>query len=113
MPTLLQLASTTLPSGLEGQVLPGYFQNNTLENQNIYVVEAKSSPNQGPLNKATFALVQEQYKLIYYRGYLGFDEVYEMYDLLNDPEEIRDIYSDSNPIAKQLKEQLILKLAKF
>jgi arylsulfatase A-like enzyme len=113
LPTLLQFAGASLPGGLEGQVLPGSHQNASSEKNNVYVVEAKSSPKQGPLKKATFSLVQERYKLIYYTGYPGFDEVYEMYDLQNDPEEMDNIYSPTNASAKNLKDQLDAKLAQI
>jgi arylsulfatase A-like enzyme len=111
LPTLLQLAGASLPDGLEGRVLPGYLQNGVPEARNVYVVEAKSSPKQGPLKKATFALVQEQHKLIYYTGYPGFDEVYELYDLQNDPEEINNLYSPADTVSRDLKDQLKARLA--
>jgi arylsulfatase A-like enzyme len=113
LPTLLQLAGANLPGGLEGQVLPGYFLNKSNEDQTVYTVEAKSSPKQGPLKKATFALIQEQYKLIYSTGYPGYEEIYELYDLWNDPEEINNIFSPTVAVAKDLKDQLKAQLAQF
>lgn len=113
LPTLLQLTGGSLPGGLEGQVLPGYLPNNASESRNIYVVEAKSSPKQGPLKKATFVLMQERYKLIYYAGYPGFEQVYEMFDLVNDPEETNDIYNATDAISGQLQDQLTARLAQL
>ncbi len=113
VPTLLQLAGANTPGGLEGQVLPGYLLNDIAANRDIYTVEAKSSSKQGPLKKATFALIQEQYKLVYYSGYPGYDETYELYDLQADPEELNNLYSPTNAIAKNLQAKLMAQLAQF
>ena len=42
----------------------------------------------------------------HYFGYDGFDDQYEMYDLINDPEEMEDLYAAGNPIASGLKAEL-------
>ena len=113
LPTLLQIAGANTPARLEGKTLPGYLTNESPQARNIFSVEAKSSPKQGPLKKATFALLQEPYKLIYYTGYPGYDEVYELYDLHEDPEEMNNLYSPASAIAKDLQEQLKARLVQF
>ena len=70
--------------------------------RDIIVVEAKSNPSLSPLRKATFAIIRDRYKLIYYSGYEGFDEVFELYDLLDDPEELNNLYLIKKEIAADL-----------
>jgi hypothetical protein len=52
-------------------------------------------------------MVKDNYKLIYYLGYDGFDNEYEMYDLINDPEELDNLFSKSNTLAGDLKVELL------
>jgi arylsulfatase A-like enzyme len=113
LPTLLQLGGVQSPRGLEGTTLPGFSPSESTQNRNVYTIEAKSSPKHGPLKKATFALVQEQYKLVYYSGYPGYDEIYELYDLQADPEEMNNLYSPVTAISKSLQEQLAAQLAQL
>lgn len=40
-------------------------------------------------------MIQGDYKLIWYIGYAGYDNVYELYNVEKDPEELVDL---SNPI---------------
>ena len=49
------------------------------------------------------------YKLIFYRGYSHADQ-FELYDLQNDPEELKNLYSDTLPVAKAMRDELLAKL---
>lgn len=78
--------------------------------RSIFTVEAKKISSFGPLHKASVSLRQGSNKLIYYTGYLDQD-VFELYDLESDPEELEDLFPVQPAIAKLLKEELLDKLA--
>jgi arylsulfatase A-like enzyme len=106
LPSLLQLTGVDIPQDLNGEILPRQPEQNPTA-RDLLISEAKSSPKQGALRRGTFALVRDRYKLIYYRGYSGFDNVFELYDLGNDPEEIEDIYSEQDPLSTDMKASLL------
>ena len=110
LPTLLELAGEPQPAWVEGRVLPGFAAQARLAGQSVFALEAKQSPKIGTLTKATASLIKDDYKLIYYTGYPGFDEVYELYDLGTDTEEMQNLYSPSNDIAQAMKDELLAKL---
>ncbi|MBE9474805.1 MAG: sulfatase, partial [Chloroflexi bacterium] len=99
LPTLLHAAGKPIPEWTDGQVLPTFSDHEVNSERSIYTIEAKSNPKPSPLSKGTVAMVKDRYKLIYYFGYDGFEAQYEMYDLINDPEELDDLYSETNTIA--------------
>jgi hypothetical protein len=80
--------------------------NQNWENRDLYVVEAKSSSKLGRMHKATFSLFRDPIKLIYYHGYANYDEVYEMYNLADDPEEIKNLYHPEDATSIELKTAL-------
>ena len=84
------------------RILPG-FGGSTDSSCSIFAVEAKDNPFQRPLTKATVAMLKDQYKLIYYIGYPGYEDVCELYDLSNDPEEIQDISKMQQKVALEMK----------
>ncbi len=112
LPTILNIVASESGARFEGQALP--FDPHTIDSQReLYIVEAKSSPKNGRLDKATFAMISGEYKLIYYRGYKGFDEQYELFNLENDPEELVNLFSPADPVAQQLKARLLSKLKSY
>jgi hypothetical protein len=52
------------------------------------------------------------HKLIAYRDYAQYDgkDAFELYDIDNDPEELSDLYSDSLPLAQELRAELLAKV---
>jgi arylsulfatase A-like enzyme len=112
LPTLCRIAGDAVPAWCEGQLLPGLFSDDMVSERSVYAVEAKQSPKNGALSKATYALIDSRYKLIRYTGYPELPEAYELYDLIEDPEELNDLYTPSNPVAVALKEELTSMLAR-
>lgn len=115
MPTLLSLAGQLIPEWCEGEILPGFGDNEILEGcsvygRSIYALEAKRNPKHAPLNKASVALIKGRYKLIRYFGYDGCEDRYELYDVQADPEEVRDLYASASPVAAVLRDELAEKL---
>jgi arylsulfatase A-like enzyme len=110
LPTLLHASGQPVPEWSEGVVLPTFSDAESDPERSVYTVEAKSNPKASPLSKGTVAMVKDRYKLIYYFGYDGFDDQYELYDLNNDPEELDDLYAESNSVARELSAELQGKL---
>jgi arylsulfatase A-like enzyme len=106
LPTLLHLSGQPIPDWCEGEVLPPLSGRKPNPERSVFAVEAKSNPKRARLTKATVALVKGQYKLIRYFGYAGYEDVYELYDLVNDPEELSDLYAERRSIARDLRNEL-------
>ena len=105
VPTLLELVNTVPDPTYRGENLR-LLNEKTYSARDIFVMEAKSNSHTGPLRKATFSLIRDQHKLIYYKGYAGFDEIYELYNLREDPEELNNIFSKGGSISKDLVQAL-------
>jgi arylsulfatase A-like enzyme len=106
LPTLAKLSGYPVPQWSEGQVLPGFADKDNRSDRCIFTVEGKQNAKHGPLKEATFAVIKDDHKLIHYQGYPDFEDVYELYDLRKDSEEMNNIYSGDNPIAENLKIEL-------
>ena len=103
LPTLAQIAGLKRPDWCEGEPLPTIVNTRPRSDRSIYSVEAKQSAKLGPLKKRTVSLIREGHKLIHYLGYEGYDDVYELYDLTQDPEELRDISRAKKGVAAELR----------
>lgn len=110
LPTLLHATGQTIPHWCEGQVLPTFGGKEVTDGRNIFSVEAKSNPKQAALTKGTVALIKDRYKLIHCFGFKGYENEYELYDLVNDPEEIEDLYLSKKSVAADLQSELEEKL---
>jgi hypothetical protein len=51
-----------------------------------------------------------RHHLIHYFGYDGFENEYELYDWVNDPEEMEDLYLSRKSVAADLQSELEEKL---
>ncbi len=109
LPTLAKLTGQPAPEWGEGVFLPGFSDEPIQNDRSVFAVEAKSSSKQGPLKKVTVALVKENYKLIYYRGFPKITAP-ELFDLSNDPEELQDLASTKPSVAADLQQEIEAKL---
>jgi len=111
LPTLLHLSGINKPDWCEGEVLPSIAEEKPAAERSIFCLEAKSNSKHAPLRKRTVSLIRDRYKLVHYLGYKEYDDIYEMYDLNDDPEELNNIYSSRKSVASDLQallnEQLI------
>ena len=112
MPTLLHATGQTLPDWCEGQVLPTFDGSVEDETRNIFIVEAKSNPKAAPLTKRSIGLVAGRHKLTHYQytDTEGAEDLYELYDLANDPEERENIYSPNSGLSSDLRAALLDKM---
>lgn len=107
LPTVNAMVEQEAVTWSDGVPLPKTSSEATVDERNIFIMDAKSNPKNAPFTKGSVAMVKDKYKLIYYTGYDGFDDQFEMYDLINDPEELDDLYSESNTLAGDLKVELL------
>jgi arylsulfatase A-like enzyme len=109
-PTLLSLAGKEVPASLDGRVLPGLGGKEDFQ-RSVFALEAKENSAFQPLTTVTMALIKEGKKLIYYTGYPQYPEVFELYDLNEDVEEMRDLFLEDTVSAARMKEELLDTLA--
>jgi arylsulfatase A-like enzyme len=109
LPTVLKLTGSSHPELQESSPLPG-FAADAIERP-VFAVESKKSASFLPLTKGTFAMMHGDYKLIWYRGYSGHDDTYELFNIKTDPEELTDLSCSKPDTTYQMAEQLRQKLA--
>ena len=105
VPTILQIAGHADNSEFEGQPLP-FFGGADDSGRIVFSSHTRRNGKNVPLTTVTFAAIQWPYKLIEYRGYKGLDNFSELFDLENDPEELRNLANDKPAIVATLKEEL-------
>lgn len=110
LPTLLSIGGQVVPAGIEGRLLPG-LGGEADPNRGVFSVLAKESSAFLPLSKAVVTLNKGVHKLIYYRGYAGFEDKVEFYDLEADPEELNDLGADAPASMNAMKDELLDALA--
>jgi arylsulfatase A-like enzyme len=113
LPTLLKVTNQKIPDWAEGTVMEPFSDSPSAADRSIYALEAKYSDPFGVLNPATTMLVKGNYKLTHYFGYeqLGKTRrLFELYDVENDPEELKNIYDPNWQTAKQLQDELLEKI---
>jgi hypothetical protein len=76
------------------------------DERSVFAVEAKNNPKQAPLTEASVALIHGPYKLTHYFGYGGHNDVYELYDLTHDPDELENAYPAHESAAADLRGRL-------
>jgi arylsulfatase A-like enzyme len=106
VPTIAQLTGSAVPSATEGIPLPGLGGPAEDSERSLYIVEAKTNPAREVLKKATIALRKGSQKLIYYTGYTD-EDIFELYDIEDDPEEMRDLFPEKSAAAKRMKDELL------
>lgn len=104
LPTLLHITNREIPSDVDGVVLPAL---GGVEDPDrpIFSVYAVDNSAYGPLKKAVIAMRKGSYKLIAYLGYENFDQVFELYNLTVDPEEMFDLSNKETEILSKLKQE--------
>lgn len=106
VPTLLHLAGRPIPDSIDGQVLPG-LGGKTSPDRAVYSMVCYGNSAFLPLTLATISMHKGPYKLIHYLGYQKYNDVYELYHLKNDPEELKNLAKSNTVVFKQMKEELL------
>jgi hypothetical protein len=102
----LKISGREPSADLEGKVLPGLGGNE--EVRSLYSMEAKECSAFGNLHGGvSLSMIKDEYKLIYYTGYGKHPDTFELYNLKDDVEEMKDLYSKRPKIASLMKEELL------
>jgi arylsulfatase A-like enzyme len=109
LPTLLHLAGQEIPAEIDGKLLPGFggFEEN---DRPIFAVYGVDNPAFTPLKKCVVAMRKGAYKLLVYLGYENFDQVFELYNLSEDPEELVDLSAKEVTVLSALKQEFFTHL---
>ena len=110
LPSLLGIGNKEIPSVVDGELLPGFNREET-NDRPIFSIYAAENSVFLPLKKFALSMRRGSYKLIAYFGYPGYDDVYELYDLENDPEELQNLTKDRPGIFSLMKEELLENLS--
>lgn len=113
LPTLLHVAGEKQANWTEGTVLPPFSSIGERTDRNVYVVQAEKSEQFGPLTIATLSIRKGDYKLMYFYGYEELEsgeERVELYNIKDDPEELKDLYTTEKEIGQRLLSELKTKL---
>jgi hypothetical protein len=106
LPSLMKISGGEIPASVEGRLLPGLGGGE--EVGSLFAIEAKECSAFGDLREGvTLSLIKGDHKLIYYTGYPKRPDVFELYNLRDDIEEMKDLYSEDTATASILREELL------
>ena len=106
LPTILQIAGKEIPSWGEGKTLPG-FGGAEETDRSIFPLMGKDNAAFQPLSHATFAMIKGGYELLFYTGYRGHDDQFELYHLEEDPHELQNLFTKDITTASRMKDELL------
>lgn len=106
LPAILQIAGKEVPPWVEGKLLPG-FGGAEESDRSIFPLMGKDNAAFQPLTHATFAMIKGGYELLFYTGYRGHDDQFELYHLDEDPYELRNLFTRDITAASQMKDELL------
>ncbi len=113
LPTLLHVTGHGAAQWSEGTVLPPFGPAAPDAERTVYSMYTNRSLPDRALTQATIMAVRGRYKLMLFFGYeelgVGAERV-ELYDLENDPEEVRNIYGEQTALGTELLSGLKAKL---
>ena len=112
LPTILHQTGHAIPSWCEGEILPGFGANVSTANRRVFTLDAKGNSVNKAITRGTLSLVKDKYKLIRYFGYPGYDDQYELYNMLEDPDELENLYEALPSIAGDMLVEMNEKLGK-
>jgi arylsulfatase A-like enzyme len=106
LPTLLRIAGKEIPAWAEGRILPGPGRAEDPE-RSVFSLAANDNPAFRSITHGTFALVKGPYELVFFTGYPGHSDWYELYHLEEDPDELQDLFSKDITTAARMKDELL------
>ena len=110
LPTLASLTGSNPPNWTEGLPLPelGGISD---QDRGIFTMDAKTNSVFNSLTKVSLSLTRNDHRLTYYNyPNLKYKE-FELYNLMEDPDELNDLYPAQPQIVHQLQDELLQKLA--
>jgi arylsulfatase A-like enzyme len=112
LPTLLSIAGQeNLPADIDGRILPGF--GGDVDNERpIFSLFGVDNPSFDVLKKGVISMRRGGHKIIAYLGYDGFDQVFELYNLETDPDELNNLRSKDPNTFSSMKDELLTYLDK-
>lgn len=111
LPTLIHLCGNQVDQNLDGMVLPPYRQNNS--ERNVFALQAAGSSSVKQLSIFSGMVVNGSKKLTLYSGYPEQDNGephIELYDIQEDPDEMVDLYNETDALSLELVSTLLSRL---
>ncbi len=109
VPTIAHLIGASV-DGLDGRLLPE-LGGETDAARSLFSMVAMYNSSFQPIGEGTVALIRGSLKVIHYRGYEKAPTDFEMYDLDDDPFELKDLVPRQPSEFAQVKEELLDALA--
>ncbi|HKG53041.1 MAG TPA: sulfatase-like hydrolase/transferase [Anaerolineales bacterium] len=106
LPTLLQIAGQEIPDWTEGRLLPG-FGGTEDRSRSIFPIMAKDNAAFRPIKRATFTLIKGTHELFFFTGYPDHPDTFELYDLQEDPQELRNLFGTDISTGAHMKDELL------
>lgn len=112
LPTLSHWAGLGIPDWTEGELLPPYRKAEDISPRAVYSVRSYGAVNTAPLTEASIMMVKGRYKLHFYFGYSEVEgsELVKLYDVENDPEELKDLSVVKKDVVDEMLGELRAKL---
>jgi arylsulfatase A-like enzyme len=109
LPTIGYMTGNPKPSWAEGKLLPGY--GGTVDpSRSIFTMDAKNNASFSPLTKISLSMTKEHSRLTYYK-YPKSGEIFEFYDLSEDPDELTNLFPVKPAASIAMQEELLQKLS--
>ncbi len=106
LPTLAHLYGNPIPKETDGKVLARLGGEEEAD-RSIFSMVMRSSSSFQPVRTGSVALMREEWKLIHYFGYEGYENAFELYNMRDDPLEKRDLFSKQPSVLQSLKQELL------
>jgi hypothetical protein len=100
------LTGNDIPAAAQGQVLPGLGGAED-EGRTIYSMVAKNNSAFRNIQQATVSQIRWPYELIYYTGYPNYPDSFELYNLVEDPFEKKDLAPIDTTLAAKLQQEFL------
>ncbi len=108
--TLAFLTGQNIPDWSEGLVLPPFNTKDSFSERDIFAIRAKHTDKDEPILRASAMIARGPYKLTYMYGYdtpVGVEDMVELYNLEDDPEELTDLSGQQKNIVDEMLGELI------
>jgi arylsulfatase A-like enzyme len=109
LPTLAKMTGNPIPAWAEGQLLPE-FGGIEDPSRSIFTVDAKGNASFAPLTRMSISLTKNPYRLTYYK-YPEAGGQFEFYNIVEDPNELKNLYPFSPSSALAMRTELLQKLS--